>query len=161
MELGEMLAMNVAVRTRLVLAAAVLAAVYYYLLVFLIGLTSTRLWPAWWYAVFPSRHMAAVTWMAGWHTIGVIGAALPAALAAVFIMRSRAALLGALAGALATIFAVLPSLSPNIWPLIWNNHPIFFVTDQIKLLVAVPFIAWIVRKASASASNATGALSVS
>jgi hypothetical protein len=161
MELGEMLAMNFAVRTRLVLSAAVLAAVYYYLLVFLIGLTSTRLWPAWWYAGFPSRHMAAVTWMAGWHTIGVIGAALPVALAAVFIMRSRAALLGALAGALATIFAVLPSLSPNIWPLIWNNHPIFFVTDQIKLLVAVPFIAWIVRKASASASNATGALSVS
>jgi len=156
MELGEMPAMNFAARTRLVLAAAVLATVYYYLLVFLIGLTSTRLWPAWWYGVFPSRHLAAVTWMIGWHTIGVLSAALPVAVASVIIMRDRAALLGALAGALATTFSVLPSLSANIWPLIWNNHPIFFVTDQIKLLVAVPFLAWIVRKASASASNATG-----
>jgi hypothetical protein len=47
-----MAAMNFATRTRLVLAAAVLGAVYFYLLVFLIGLTSTRLWPAWWYVSF-------------------------------------------------------------------------------------------------------------
>lgn len=100
-------AMSFAARTRLVLAAAVLAAVYYYLLIFLIGLTSTRLWPTWWYGVFPSRHVAVVTWMTGWHTIGVLCAALPVAVASVIIIRDRAALRGALAGALATILAVL------------------------------------------------------
>src|SRR5208282_3133474 len=138
--------MERSVRLRFVLAAPVLAASYFYLLIFLIGWTSTRFWPSWWFGVFPSRHIAALTWTVGLHTIGVLSAALPVAVAAVVIARERAALLGVIVGAIATTFAVLPSLRPDIWPLIWNNHPIYFVTDQIKLLVAVPIAVWIIRK---------------
>jgi hypothetical protein len=53
---------------------------------------------------------------------------------------------------------ILPSLRFDIWPLVWNNHPIFFITDQIKLLVAVPFAAWIIRKPFSSSGFPTTAL---
>jgi hypothetical protein len=58
--------------------------------------------------------------------------------------------LGLIAGSIATVAAVVPSLNPTIWPLIWNNHPVFFVTDQIKLIAAVPFVAWVLRGASSN-----------
>jgi hypothetical protein len=99
--------MERSVRLRLVLAAPVLAALYFYLLVLLIGWTSAQHWPSWWFGVFPSRHFAAITWMVVLHTIGVFSAAVPIA-------------------------------------------PVYFVTDQIKLLVAVPFAASLIRKLSAS-----------
>jgi hypothetical protein len=75
------------------------------------------------------------------------------AAASVVIARDRAAQLGALAGVLATAVAIFPTLNPTIWPLIWNNHPVFFVTDQLKLLVAIPFLAWVIRKASPELSK--------
>jgi hypothetical protein len=137
--------MERSVRLRLVFAAPVLGALYFYLLIFLIGWTSTRFWPSWWFGIFPNRHIAALTWIVDLHTIGVFSAALPIAVAAVLIAREQAALLGVIVGVIATTFAVVPSLRPDIWPLIWNNHPIYFVTDQIKLLVAVPVSAWIIR----------------
>jgi hypothetical protein len=142
--------MERSVRLRMVLAAPVLAALYFYLLVFLIGLTSTQHWPSWWFEVFPSRHFAAVVWLVVLQTIGVLSAAVPIACAAVIIVRKEAVFLGAIVGLLATILAVLPSLSPHIWPIVWNSHPVFFITDQIKLLAAVPFVAWVIRKFSAS-----------
>jgi hypothetical protein len=149
--------MERSVRLRLGLAAPVLAALYYYLLIFLIGWTSTRFWPSWWFGLFPSRHIAAVTWLVGLHTIGVFSAALPIAVAAVVIVRERAAMLGLIVGVIATTFAVLPSLSPDIWPLVWSSHPIFFITDQIKLLAAVPFAALIIRKLFAGSEFPTTA----
>lgn len=141
--------MERSVRLRLVLAAPVLAALYFYLLVFLIGLTSAQHWPSWWFGVFPSRHFAAVLWLVVLHTTGVLSAAVPIAFAAVIIVRKKAVFLGAIVGLLATILAVLPSLSQQIWPIVWNSHPVFFITDQIKLLVAVPFVVWLIRKLSA------------
>jgi hypothetical protein len=149
--------MERSVRLRIVLAAPLLATLYFYLLVFIIGWTSATSWPSWWLAVFPSRHIGAVTWMIGLHTIAVFSAAIPVAVAAVFIVREQAALLGAVVSVIATIIAVLPSLSRDIWPLIWNNHPIYFVTDQIKLLVAVPIVAWIIRKVFPDAGFSTAA----
>jgi hypothetical protein len=141
--------MERSVRLRLILAAPVLAGLYFYLLVLLIGWTSAQHWPAWWFGVFPSRHFAAVAWMVVLHTIGVLSAAVPMAFAAVIIVRKEAVFLGAVVGVLATILAVLPSLSAHIWPIVWNSHPVYFVTDQIKLLVAVPFAAWLIRRLSA------------
>lgn len=149
--------MERSVRLRLVLAAPVLAAIYYYLLIFLIGWTSASPWPSWWFGIFPNRHMAVVTWMVGSHTIGVFSAAIPIAVAAVLIVREQATLLGIIVGVIATTFGVLPSLSPDIWPLIWNNHPIYFITDQIKLLLAVPIAAWIIRKLLSQRGLPTGA----
>ncbi len=144
--------MERSVRLRLVFAAPVLAAMYFYLVVLALGWTSAQHWPSWWFGVFPSRHFAAVAWMVILHTVGVFSAASVIAVAAVIIVRKEAVLLGAIVGVLATILAVSPSLSENIWPIVWNSHPVFFVTDQIKLLVAVPFAAWVVRKLSSSNS---------
>jgi hypothetical protein len=138
--------MERSIRLRLVLAAPVLGVLYFYLLVFLIGWTSAQHWPPWWFGVFPSRHFAAVAWIIGSHTIGVFSAAIPIAIAAVLIVREQAMLLGIVAGVIATILGVLPSLTPDIWPLVWNSHPIYFITDQIKLLVAVPITIWIIRR---------------
>jgi hypothetical protein len=149
--------MERSVRLRLVFAAPVLSALYFYLLIFLIGWTSTSVWPSWWVGIFPSRHIAALTWIVGLHTIGVFSAALPIAVVAVLIAREQAALLGAIVGIIATAFAVVSSLRPDIWQLIWNNHPIYFVTDQIKLLVAVPISAWIIRKLLAHSRLSTTA----
>jgi hypothetical protein len=142
--------MERSIRLRLVLAAPVLGVLYFYLLVFLIGWTSAQHWPPWWFAVFPSRHFAAVAWMVILHTVGVFSAAVPIAFAAVIIVRKEAVLLGAIAGVMATMLAVLLSLSPHIWPIVWGSHPVFFVTDQIKLLAAVPIAAWLIRKISAN-----------
>jgi hypothetical protein len=141
--------MERSVRLRLVLAAPVLAALYFYLLIFSIGWTSALYWPSWWFGVFSSRHVAAITWMVVLHTIGVFLAAAPIAFAAVIIRCREAVFLGAIVGLLATIPAVLPSLSSHILPIVWNSHPVYFVTDQIKLLVAVPFATWLIRKLSA------------
>jgi hypothetical protein len=137
--------MDRSVRFRLVLTAPALGAIYYYLLLFLIGWTSAGAWPSWWIGSFPNRHIAALIWIIGTHTVGVFAAAIPIAVAVVLIVRQRAMLLGTIAGVIATVLAVLPSLTPDLWPLVWSSHPIFFVTDQIKLLVAMPLAIWIFR----------------
>jgi hypothetical protein len=138
--------MDRSVGLRLVLATAVLGVVYSYLLIFLVGWTSEIPWPSWWLGAFPNQHVAALIWIIGWHTIGVLSAAMPIAVAAVLVLRKQAMLLGIVVGVIATILGVVPSLRPDIWPLIWNNHPIFFITDQIQLVVAVPVAIWIIQK---------------
>jgi hypothetical protein len=136
----------VTARIQFILAAVVLAAVYYYLLVFLVGWTSVHERPVWWLSVFPTRPFAVIAWLVVLHTAAVLLAALPVAVATVLIARKAAVLLGLTVAVLATVVAVFPSLSSTIWPLIWQSHPIFFVTDQIKLIVAVPAIVSIPAK---------------
>ncbi|HEY6456026.1 MAG TPA: hypothetical protein VIY90_12190 [Steroidobacteraceae bacterium] len=138
--------MDLSVGLRLVLATPVLVAVYSYLLIFLIGWTSEIPWPSWWIGSFPNRHVAALIWIIGSHTIGVFSAAIPTAVATVLVWRKQAMLLGLVVGVIATILGVLPSLTPDIWPLVWNSHRIFFITDQIKLVVAMPIAIWITQK---------------
>jgi hypothetical protein len=142
--------MTVTARIRFTLAAVVLAAVYYYLLVFLVGWTSVHERPGWWLGVFPTRHLAVIAWLVTLHTAAVLMAALPVAVATVVIARREAVLLGLTVAVLATVVAVAPSFSTAIWPLIWDSHPIFFITDQIKLIVAVPAVAWVLRAASSN-----------
>ena len=93
--------MQRSVRLRLGLAAPLLGTQYFYLLVFLIGWTSARPWPSWWFGIFPSRHVAVLTWMVGLHTIGVFSAAVPIAIATAVIVREQAALLGVIVGVIA------------------------------------------------------------
>jgi hypothetical protein len=142
--------MTVISRIRFALTAAILAAAYFYLLGYLVGWMSVHQRPGWWLGAFPSRYIAAITWLVVLHTAAVLSAALPVALAAVVLARQKAVQLGLAAAALATAAAIIPSLSSTIWPIIWNSHPVFFVTDQIKLIVAVPFIAWVLRSASSN-----------
>ena len=142
--------MTVSARIRFALIAGVLSVLYFYLLVYLIGLTSAHERPGWWAGLFPSRRVAAITWLITLHSVAVLSAALPVAIAAVFISRKNAVQLGFVAALLATTMAVAPSLSSTVWPIIWDSHPVFFVTDQIKLVAAVPFIAWVLRSASSN-----------
>ena len=51
--------MERSIRIRLGLAAPILGIVYFYLLVLLIGLTSSTLRPSWWIDIFPNRYVAA------------------------------------------------------------------------------------------------------
>jgi hypothetical protein len=142
--------MTLTTRIRFCLAAPVLAGAYFYLLTYIIGSMTAHHWPIWWFDVFPSRHFGAVTWLVTLHTAAVLLAALPIGISAVIIVPNKAVLLGLVASSFATIAAISPSLAPTIWPNIWSSHPVYFVTDQIKLVVAVPFVAWILRCGSAN-----------
>jgi hypothetical protein len=138
----------VSARIRFALSVVLLATVYYYLLVYLIGWVNTYPRPVWWFGVFPSRGVGVIAWVVTIHTVAVFSAALPVGVAAVLVVRKKAVLLSSIAALIATAVAAVPSFTPTIWPLIWNSHPVFFITDQIKLIVAVPFIAWVLRGAS-------------
>ncbi len=142
--------MTITARIRFALTAAVLAAAYFYLLVYLVGWMSVHQRPGWWLGAFPTRYVAAITWLIVLHTAAVLCAALPVAVAAVVLARQKAVQLGLVAAVLATAAAIIPSLSSTIWPIIWNSHPVLFVTDQIKIVVAVPFIDWVLRSASSN-----------
>jgi len=142
--------MTITTRIRFALTAAGLAVAYFYSLVYLVGWMSVHQRPGWWVGAFPTRYVAAVTWLVVLHTAAVLCAALPVAVAAVVLARKKAVQLGLVAAILATAAAIIPSLGSTIWPLIWNSHPVFFVTDQIKLVVAVPFIAWALRSVSSN-----------
>jgi hypothetical protein len=54
-------------RIRFTSAAVVLAAVYYYLLVFLVGWTSGHERPGWWLGLFTTRHFAVIAWLITLH----------------------------------------------------------------------------------------------
>jgi len=62
--------------------------------------------------------------------------------------RSRALWTGASAGAIATMVLIAPALMSQVWPLIWSSHPVFSVTDQIKLVAAVPLLLWVIQRLS-------------
>jgi hypothetical protein len=149
--------MERSIRIRFGLAAPILGFVYFYLLVLLIGLTSSTLRPSWWIDIFPNRHVAAVMWLICLHTAGVVFAAIPMAIAVVAVVRERAVLLGAIVGVVATALTIIPSLRPDIWQLAWSSHPIFFITDQIKLIVAVPLAAWMILKLISRGGSSTSA----
>jgi hypothetical protein len=142
--------LGLSARIRVSLAAVVLAVAYYFLLVFIIGWLHATHWPVWWFGAIPSRHIAAVTWVVSLHTIAVLCAAFPVAVAAVLITRDKAVQLGAVIGVLATALAIAPSLSPAVWPIIWHSQPVFFITDHIKIAAAVPLLAWVLRRASSN-----------
>jgi len=141
---------TVVARVRFAVVAVLLSVVYYYLLIYIVGWMSAQRLPGWWFRAFPSSHVGLRIWLVAEHSVAVLSAALPVGVAAVLCSRQNAVQLGLIAGSIATVAAVVPSLNPTIWPLVWNNHPVFFVTDQIKLIAAVPFVAWVLRGASSN-----------
>ena len=142
--------MEVSARIGLAIVAGVLGTLYYFLLTFLNGWMMATHWPAWWFGVFPTRHIAATAWLVTLHTIAVMAAAFPIAIACVVIARDRAVQLAVTASTLMTLVSILPLLRPTIWPLVWGDQRIFFLTDQIKIIVAVPFLAWVIRVGSSN-----------
>jgi hypothetical protein len=142
--------MTVVARVRFAVVAVLLSVVYYYLLIYIVGWMSAQRLPGWWLGAFPSRHVGLTIWLIAEHSVAVLSAAVPVGVAAVLLFRQSAVQLGLIAGSIATAASVVPSLTPTIWPLIWSNHPVFFVTDQIKLIAAVPFVAWVLRGASSN-----------
>ena len=142
--------MTVTARSWFVLAAVVLSAAYYYSAMYVLGWMSGHERPGWWMRAFPSRLSGALAWVIVLHSAFVLCAALPVAVAAVAIAKKRATQLGLLAAVLATIASMFPLIGSTAWSLVWNSEPILFVTDQIKLIVAVPFIAWIIQRTSSN-----------
>ena len=138
--------MPAATSVRFMVAVPLLGAAYYYLLLYVVGYSAAMPRPLWWVPAFPTRHLVAIIWLVLVHTLGVLAAALPIAVAAILIRRDRAAQLGICVGAVATIAGIYPALSPTIWPLLWDSHPVFFVTDTLKLIAAVPVVAWAIQK---------------
>jgi hypothetical protein len=135
---------------RFVLTAAVLSMIYYYSLVFLLGWMNGHERPGWWLGIFPTRLSGALAWVITLHTATVLLAALPVAVAAVAIAPNRAMQLGLLTAAFTTFASILPMFGTPVWPLVWRSQPILFLTDQIKLIVAVPLIAWVLLRASSN-----------
>jgi hypothetical protein len=125
-------------------SAALLTTLYYFLLIWLVGFTSTLAWPKWWLALFGSGRGAKVAWIITTHTLGVICAALPVALGALFDRRPL--LLGTLTAILTSVLLAYPSLKPDIWSLILATHPGYFIVDQLKIVVAVPALIYLLRK---------------
>jgi len=145
--------MNVTARIRFVLAAAVLSVIYFYLLVYLLGWMSAYERPGWWLGFFPTRLSGVLGWLILLHTASVLFAAFPVAVAALAIARKNAVQLGLLAAGLATVADILPVFSSTVGPLIWKSHPVFFVTDHVKLIIAVPLLVWVLGRATSNNSS--------
>jgi hypothetical protein len=94
-------------------AAPILGFFYLNLLVLLIGWTSSALQPSWWTGIFPSGHVAAVTWLIYLHTTGVFFAAIPVAVIARVRAPQEAA---AKVRFRQTMWALLSSYWKRLWP---------------------------------------------
>jgi hypothetical protein len=142
--------MTVTARLRFVIIAILLSMAYYYLVVYIVGWEAAQRIPGWWLGTFPSRRVSFIAWSVVAHSLAVLFAAFPISVVAVIWFRKNAVLLGLIAASIACVAAIVPALTPTIWPLIWGNERVFFVTDQIKLISAVPFLAWVLRRASSN-----------
>ena len=131
---------------RAALMVVVLAAAYDYLLAHTWGYVSAIGWADWWMAAFPTKDAAALSWLIATHTAAVLAAAAPVALASLSMLPGRPVLLAAIAGLAVTVVELLPETTPELWPLEWGAHPVFFVTDQLKIIVAMPVLVWLLRK---------------
>ncbi len=138
---------NVTVHARFALAALILGAAYYYWLIYLLGWLNSHERPAWWVGLFSTRLIGALGWLIALHTTAVLLAALPVAFAAVIFMRTKAVLLALTAAVLVAATDVVLVSNSSFWPIIWNDHPMLFVTDHLKIVVAAPLIACVLRAA--------------
>jgi hypothetical protein len=138
---------NATANIRFALAAIILSAAYYYLLIYLLGWLNSHEKPTWWVGLFPSRLSGALAWLIALHTAAVFLAALPVAFAAVVFIRPKAILLALITAVLVSSVDVTLVLNSAFWSIIWNSHPMLFVTDHVKIAAAVPLIAWALRAA--------------
>jgi hypothetical protein len=133
------------------IAVAVLAIAYYYLLLYVIGYAMTIHWPSWWYVALPKGKAAAQLWLVVLHTSAVLIAAAPVALLSRVVLYRRRVLLTAAAGVVAVVALNLPAY-PDAFALSWKQHPIFLITDNLKCLLAVPLLAWLLGAAPSNNS---------
>jgi len=73
-------------------------------------------------------------------------AALPVALAARFFFGPSASALSAAASLFAVAVAVIPSLGSEVWPLIHGASLVYFVVDNLKMILILPLITWVLDK---------------
>ncbi len=139
-------------RARLALVTILLALAYYYLLIVTVGWIGGQHFPSWWFSVFSdqTKHVGFTVWIITQHSVAVVGAAIPVAIGAVLLARPAAVQVGLLTGLIAAVAALVPPLTAGTFLLEWGAHPVFFVTDQIKVIFAVPFFAWVLRAASSN-----------
>jgi hypothetical protein len=76
-------------RLKELMSALLFAAAYWLLFAFLIGYTVRLGSPNWWYPAFGQNNVSAITWMQIVHTLGVIGGAIPVAVAIVYLFPKK------------------------------------------------------------------------
>ncbi len=128
-------------RVLLGLAALIVLYLYSFCLVVAFGYALSRAPPAFWGALFASGGAAALSWMVVCHTLALLAVSLPFA----YLLHR---LYGRLAPAVAftmTLVLFLGFALPALWVSFADSPPRFkLVTtfDQVKLLGALPFMAW-------------------
>ena len=128
-------------RVLLALAALIVLYLYSFCLVAGLGYALSRAPPAFWGPLFASRDAAILAWMVACHTAALLGVSLPFA----YLIHR---LYGTLAPAVAftmTLVLFLGFALPALWGSFAGSAPRFkLITtfDQIKLLGALPFMAW-------------------
>jgi hypothetical protein len=131
-------------RIALVLLTIAVGWLFWYLLVAAIGLAAAL--PVWkpWFAVFPTRRSAVLTWMVTWHTLAIVLVSLPFGFL-IHRMWGRWAPLIALAITLAMFALELPDMGQ-----LFRGQPLRFqlvaVFDQLKLIGVLPLVAWLASR---------------
>jgi hypothetical protein len=131
---------------RVALMVVVLAAAYDHWLVHIYGFMTGVSWPGWWMSALPSKDLAAQSWLNLVHTSAVLVAAAPVALVSLWRLQIRTALPTAIAGLVVAVVEALPRATPELWPSAWGAQSVYFVTNQLKIILAMPLLAWLLRK---------------
>ena len=124
---------------------------YYYLLVYSIGYLTAMLWPTWWIGIFPSKLIAVRVWLFVMHTCAILLSAAPVALLVRLLIPTHRVLICLCAAAVALVAGNLP-LHLDLLVMSWTQHPVVSVMDVLKVLLALPFLAWAFRVAPSNPS---------
>jgi len=126
--------------------AILLAFLYYWLVVQIVGYAAVVPRTGWWMNAAPTigRRAAAVAWLEAMNTGAMIVAATPVALLGAYAYPRRAMGVVALAAAAAATYALAPTFRSDIWPLLHGFALWVTVIDAIKMAVLPPLLTWIV-----------------
>jgi len=96
-----------------------------------------------------SQSAASYAYLIGTHTIGVLIAALPIAIAIVLLFSGYSfwlALIVSLPPLFDLVFGVWMFVGIGDAPNISLEFTLFYITDGVKIALAVPFLAWLISK---------------
>jgi hypothetical protein len=138
-------------RIRIGFAVLAAATVYYYLLVYSVGYLTAMPWPTCWIGIFPSKLIAVRVWLFVMHTCAILLSAAPVALLVRLLIPAHRVLICVCAAVVALVAANLP-LHLDLLAMSLAQHPILWVMDVLKVLLALPFLAWAFRLAPSNPS---------
>ena len=128
-------------RLRIGVAIVLATTAYYYLLMISIGYLLAVSWPTWWMGIFPSTLIGSRVWMFAMHTAAVLISAIPVALLVRLLVPGHA-VAACLVAALSALVLVNLPLDRDAIALVWAYHPVLLIGDSLKVVLALPFLAW-------------------